>query len=134
MPTLPTTQLPRPDGGKLADRLTAARTSMREQRRILARARRLYVRLCRTAIHEDLSGDTLDYCAGRMLDSGMYAESQSRPNSLQGVRFSILRQMWRLDSVPGPRYGRVPTWHEWTFRNGWVAHTWRRMLWQRETA
>lgn len=114
-------------GAKLTERLTAARLTMREQRRILARARRLYVVLCREAIHEDVTGQKLEYCAGRMLDSGMYAEGPSRKAALHDARYAILRRMWRMDGSPG-------TWHEWTFRNGWVAHTWRRMLWQREAA
>jgi hypothetical protein len=93
---------------------------MRRQRRSLARARRLYVRLCRAAIALDGSGDVLEYCAGRMLDAGMYAECVSRKNALQNIRYAILRAMWRYD------YAQKLTWHEWTFKNAWTAHSWRR--------
>jgi hypothetical protein len=37
--------------------------------------------------------------------------------------------MWRLD-----RLTMNIGWHEWALKNGWVAHTWRRMLWQRKSA
>jgi hypothetical protein len=106
---------------------------MAAQRKILTRARRLYVAVCRLAIDEDLSGQVLDRCAGRMLDAGMYAKGLSRKNDLQSIRYSILRQMWRRESVAGARHGRTPSWHEWTFKHGWIAHSWRRML-QREAA
>lgn len=106
---------------RLAERLTAARLTMRQQRRLLARARRLYVRLCRSAIALDRTGNVLEFCAGRMLDSGMYAECMSRKNGLQNIRFAILRQMWRLD------HAQRLTWHEWYFKNGWAPHSWKRI-------
>lgn len=112
---------------KLTDRLLSARNDMRKQRRILARARRLYVQLCRRAIAEDRTGDVLEFCAGRMLDSGMYSDCQPRPAALHDIRFAILRRMWRLESVPGARHGRIPTWHEWALMNGWATHVWQRI-------
>lgn len=112
---------------KLTDRLFAARDDMRKQRRLLARARRLYVRFCRHAIAQDLTGDVLEQCAARMLDSGMYSDCQPRSAALHDIRYSILRQMWRLDSHPGARAKRIPMWHEWAFQNGWAVHVWKRL-------
>ena len=112
---------------KLSNRLFAARDDMRKQRRILARARRLYVQICRKAISEDRTGDILEFCAGRMLESGMYAECMPRKSALQNVRYSILRSMWRSEVGPGPGYSRKPSWHEWALMNGWAFHTWRRI-------
>ena len=90
----------------------------------LKRARSLYYTFIRAAVALDKTEATLHLCAKRMIESGLRA-SCSNPGDVQ---YSILRAMWRWDTVP---YGRRPrglwpnwvgSWYEWCDKNGWEAH------------
>lgn len=102
----------------LTKRLTDARVSMREQARILKRARRLYVSICRETILYDDNGWSLEKCARRMHECGMYAEGRS----IRDCRFSILRYLWKLDQRDGSRLN----WHEWRREMGYANSEFRR--------
>lgn len=96
----------------LIKRLTDARLTMREQAKILRRARLLYIRICRNTILYDDNGWTLEKCARRMQEAGMYAPSRA----IRDMRFSILRRLWKIDSWEGSRLN----WHEWRREMGYT--------------
>lgn len=97
----------------LAERLIPIRASMREQNRILRRARRLYILICR---RELTTSEKLNFCARRMLDAGLYANA----TPLRGVRYSILRAKWKLE------VGR--DWHRWIRDNGWSFYSFEKQV------
>jgi len=81
--------------------------------KILRRARRLYILFCR---HQLTTTEKLNFCARRMLDSGLYANA----TPLRQVRSSILRSKWRLEC------GRE--WHRWMADNGWSYYHFEKKL------
>lgn len=94
----------------LAERLIPIRASMREQNRILRRARHLYIFLARNDI---VTTEALKICARRMKEAGLYADATGDKD----VRFSILRHKWKIETG-----GK--DWHRWARSTGWYFGTW----------
>lgn len=88
----------------------ARRGTIREQSRLLRRARNLYIALCQKAIMADKTNFTLDYCALRMIEAQLYASS-----SEGSVRFSIVKRISGND-IRARRFEPKRSswgWHEW---------------------
>lgn len=107
----------------LVDRILAARAAYRDAARIIRRVRRLYMAMTWAAILADNSGKTLDYCARRMIEAGMYSPD-TKP--VREVRFAILRRAWRRETGAPQRLGHPDSWHNWYPRQGFSPFTWER--------
>lgn len=101
----------------LAARLEAARGDMRKQQRMIIRARRLYKHLVWKSIAADPTGQTLEYCAARMLDSGLVSGTKSRDRDLRTRRFILIKVVFNHE-----RNGLRMSWPEWILKRGWRAH------------
>jgi hypothetical protein len=106
----------------LVDRILAARKSYRDAGNVIRRARHLYMAITWPAIAADTTGATMDHCAQRMLDAGLYWPP-TKP--LREVRYSILRRAWKLETG-APQWNNPNTWHNWYPRLGFTPFHWRR--------
>lgn len=93
----------------LVARLGDARFTMRQQARLLRRARRLYIAVVAKHV---TSTESLNRVAQRMIDAGFRAPGT--PN--RDARWTVLRMMWKRETG-----GR--DWFGWMRLNGWDFHS-----------
>lgn len=87
----------------------------RSDQKWLRAIRKRYIRKVCSAIACDRTHNTLNAIAKKMIALGLYASTWER-----GVRYSILREMHKLDRHQGLN------WWTWYQRNGWIPYCWQR--------
>lgn len=108
--------------GRLVERLNSFRSDVRSRNRYMKRVRNLYIRLVQKAVMKG-GTFTINFCAKRMIEAGMYAPE--RP--LKECRYGILRRIWKNQGGNGSYFCRGPMeWHTWRDRHGWTVHCWER--------
>lgn len=111
---------------RFKERLAVAHSEVRAKARFLRRVRRLYCALVWREVVADTTNATIDACALKMIENGLYAPSACKVTALRHARYAILTRAWRLSTKPHERrYGRND-WHHWCKRFGFESWHWRR--------